>query len=66
MAISTLKGDLEKGKKPEFKICNFASFPLLNMHKGHPIGDNACIHQMVDNQIIAKVDDLVKKKHRKY
>ena len=35
--------------------------PLYSVHKGHPIGDQAGIHQVVDKQIIAKVDDLVSK-----
>lgn len=62
--ISTLRDDLDKGKKPEFKIRHFVRFPLLNTHKGHPVSDKASIHQMVDEQIITKLDDLVSKNIR--
>ena len=48
---ATLKRDLEKKEKPQFIIRHFVKIPLYSVHKGHPIGDQAGIHEVVDKQI---------------
>ena len=57
--MSALKRDIEQGKKPEYKIRHFVRFPQLRTHRGHPVADDAAIHQLVDKKIIEKVGDLV-------
>ena len=57
--MSALKRDIEQGKKPEYKIRHFIRFPLLSTHRGHPVAEDAVIHQLVDKKIIEKVGDLV-------
>ena len=57
--MSALKRDIEQGKKPEYKIRHFIRFPLLSTHRGHPVQEDAVIHQLVDKKIIENVGDLV-------
>lgn len=46
--MAALKRDLKKQEKPQFIIRHFVKIPLSDVHKGHPIGNHAGIHQMVD------------------